>query len=116
MRGTLVPQAWQEHGHGNTPAYAGNTLKKKLNAVLQEEHPRVCGEHPYTPVLQTGNPGTPPRMRGTLGGSDAAAIMGRNTPAYAGNTRRDYIKSCSGWEHPRVCGEHCKSISETENK
>ena len=48
------------------PAYAGNTYSLPLNLSDLEDHPRVCGEHFSVASHLRVNPGSSPRMRGTL--------------------------------------------------
>jgi len=91
---------------GNTPAYAGNTGRKEQDMNWIEEHPRVCGEHSVTFKSAEIDQGTPPRMRGTHSVSRDYLPLLRNTPAYAGNTKRVNSSSPFQKEHPRVCGEH----------
>ena len=48
---------------------------------------------------------TPPRMRGRLPVVRIHQPLPRNTPAYAGKTRRQAHGRRAPWKHPRVCGE-----------
>jgi len=45
-------------------------------------------------------------MRGTRLIEAHQKIEQRNTPAYAGNTKKETRRWLLRWEHPRVCGEH----------
>ena len=44
-------------------------------------------------------------MRGRLKKARAQVQRDRNTPAYAGKTRRYGRTLKDSWKHPRVCGE-----------
>ncbi len=70
-----------------TPACAGNIDPFILAAKPNEDHPRVCGEQPvfYYDIIIP--PGSPPRVRGTYGGSLFNTFLLRITPACAGNIR-----------------------------
>jgi len=65
MRGTPLPSAQSLTEPGNTPAYAGNTPRPRFVVSVNQEHPRVCGEHPNPNSPKLFEVGTPPRMRGT---------------------------------------------------
>ena len=52
------------------------------------------------------DPGSSPRMRGTLAGTIPVDAVHGIIPAYAGNTCRNDTRGCCTWDHPRVCGEH----------
>ena len=47
MRGTRDNCAYRVYAGGIIPAYAGNTLRRRVDADMRWDHPRVCGEHPY---------------------------------------------------------------------
>ena len=85
MRGPVKKLCLAEKIVGITPADAGN----RENAVLQFEnswdHPRGCGEQKALRMRQHAARGSPPRMRGTVGGSGFGCSF--------------------GWDHPRGCGE-----------
>ena len=74
---------------GITPACAGTTLDKVLFAVLDKDHPRVCGYYLKKYGLSLTLRGSPPRVRVL---QDVLAIRGaggRITPACAGTTLKD---------------------------
>ena len=52
------------------------------------------------------DPGSSPRMRGTLAGTIPVDAVHGIIPAYAGNTRRFSRFRTATRDHPRVCGEH----------
>ena len=45
MRGKRIDRLKREYSKRNIPAYAGKTGVSDATAVLQQEHPRVCGEN-----------------------------------------------------------------------
>ena len=77
------------------------------------DHPRVCGEHPLVYAQRSEIPGSSPRMRGTP--VRLEWIRGENgiIPAYAGNTSTTRLPLRKHWDHPRVCGEHAVSASDS---
>ena len=71
---------------GIIPAYAGNTLFGSAMQAPIWDHPRVCGEHYKHRGSITPNPGSSPRMRGTLMHFIPPSSWLGIIPAYAGNT------------------------------
>ena len=53
------------------------------------------------------NPGSSPRMRGTLYRAYERIVEAGIIPAYAGNTSTQSATPRPRRDHPRVCGEHC---------
>ena len=45
MRGAPWPPCWAPTVTRIIPAYAGSTDQEVLTAFVEEDHPRVCGEH-----------------------------------------------------------------------
>ena len=66
MRGTLPETYHDTDQSGIIPAYAGNTMIVPVAHVHWWDHPRVCGEHYHAGSLGDRQPGSSPRMRGTL--------------------------------------------------
>ena len=84
--------------------------------VIVWDHPRVCGEKSYQDSQHGCQSGSPPRMRGKdANGLNMLSNLGI-TPAYAGKRpsrlRRDHERR----DHPRVCGEKCKSTRQNRAK
>ena len=70
---------------GITPACAGNSPMPFPKRGASSDHPRVCGEQIFSPLLKTEYGGSPPRVRGTANATpDIGAVLK---------------------DHPRVCGE-----------
>ena len=91
---------------GIIPALAGNTMPTNNQTPLWWDHPRACGDHLYESELLKYDPGSSPRLRGTLGTHRHTVNMGGIIPALAGNTRSSTARTCSTRDHPRACGEH----------
>ena len=111
MRGKLLNIKTTLQPLGITPAYAGKTRALLFHFVVDEDHPRVCGEN-ILPFSVTDNIlGSPPRMRGKQRGGWLINESGRITPAYAGKTSRCCRGEGQTQDHPRVCGENFSSQS-----
>ena len=106
MRGIPVRLPGQMATVGITPAHAGNTRQKLSRMSTSWDHPRACGEYPFTNPPATQYWGSPPRMRGILSNLDENDLQVRITPAHAGNTRRERLFLEIRWDHPRACGEY----------
>ena len=65
MRGTRPGCMSSLLVNGIIPAYAGNTKGNFFIDALQEDHPRVCGEHYRSDGEECTELGSSPRMRGT---------------------------------------------------
>ena len=85
VRGKDLSIDLETFSSGITPACAGKSGRHALRHVLDGDHPRVCGEKPFSQLDSTVPPGSPPRVRGKA--------WGRCCP--------DRLR----WDHPRVCGE-----------
>ena len=91
---------------GITPAYAGKTLRQRVNDCLYKDHPRVCGENRHTHDEDKIPEGSPPRMRGKPYRQYAEGATLRITPAYAGKTHHDVAPhSLSRGSPPRMRGK-----------
>ena len=88
MRGTHGRRHRQRPDNGIIPAYAGNTRISSPCSNGMRDHPRVCGEHPFSTLAGTGSPGSSPRMRGTPVRVAERHQVSGIIPAYAGNTGR----------------------------
>ena len=88
MRGTRTPASRESVQNGIIPAYAGNTYVMTVPLRHEQDHPRVCGEHPNTATYEVTASGSSPRMRGTLLILSRAGSVFGIIPAYAGNTLR----------------------------
>ena len=106
MRGTHLLSA---PGPGNgrfIPACAGNTFPDISHNSRPAVHPRVCGEHNNEGYDFSRQPGSSPRVRGTLSLCQNVIPVSRFIPACAGNTVSGQRSNVGNAVHPRVCGEH----------
>ena len=90
---------------GITPAYAGKSPPAERSGPIRWDHPRVCGEKMDAATIQSGNAGSPPRMRGKDRRAVQGGIPAGITPAYAGKSPVVRERFLPAQDHPRVCGE-----------
>ena len=88
-----------------TPACAGKRLWQTLAVTASWDHPRVCGEKPFSQLESTVPPGSPPRMRGKVILLDFGLEPVGITPACAGKRTMARSTFGPGRDHPCVCGE-----------
>ena len=69
----------------------------------------MCGEHACASNQAYDDPGSSPRVRGTLRGARRVEGAEGIIPACAGNTSTPRALSLGSRDHPRVCGEHATS-------
>ena len=88
------------------PAYAGSTHGALALGVEMGDHPRIRGEHEGDGKDLARTQGSSPHTRGAPprapGGGRRRGII----PAYAGSTRLEGLGASTGWDHPRIRGEH----------
>ena len=75
----------------------------------QKDHPRGCGENRRKMQRCGTCAGSPPRMRGKLQQTGNEGWLCRITPADAGKTFRERLRSSLTRDHPRGCGENSSS-------
>ena len=92
------------------PADAGSTTGDDAVKVLDEDHPRGCGEHNTWYWIWFSTLGSSPRMRGAPVDQGAYAQVRRIIPADAGSTWAGHTCIDAGQDHPRGCGEHWAMI------
>ena len=90
------------------PACAGNSFSAVDHAEDPAVHPRVCGEQRRGRIWYTMQPGSSPRVRGTVTNSTTLAIAARFIPACAGNRFSPQKATLHATVHPRVCGEQSR--------
>ena len=98
------------------PAYAGNTTRRERQGDRDGDHPRVCGEHRTLMPSMMASSGSSPRMRGTRGNCLECDMCAGIIPAYAGNTQPPHAPFQRRRDHPRVCGEHFRSLSAAQKR
>ena len=69
-----------------TPAYAGKSIADFILSAGNWDHPRLCGEKPFTSETGRLYSGSPPPMRGKVGQAYGSKEITRITPAYAGKS------------------------------
>ena len=88
-----------------TPAYAGKRpIPKEAERNLQD-HPRLCGEKPFSARHSSQDVGSPPPMRGKVSGISSTSFGSGITPAYAGKSGQCTAADHQCEDHPRLCGE-----------
>ena len=91
-----------------TPACAGKSASAAYLGRFQWDHPRVCGEKLISNTGSRIPMGSPPRVRGKVWRTVAAAGDPGITPACAGKRGRGRAARERRGDHPRVCGEKVK--------
>ena len=94
---------------GITPAYAGKSRLVQCRNVLDQDHPRLCGEKSAKAALTLFTRGSPPPMRGKGFPLREPRSSCRITPAYAGKSERQNTMLLLRQDHPRLCGEKVAS-------
>ena len=86
MRGKVIKIIQTSCSWRITPAYAGKSLLEQEIYDTNTDHPRLCGEKSLTVDKTPFVLGSPPPMRGKVGGDTFEAGNVRITPAYAGKS------------------------------
>ena len=95
-----------------TPACAGKRKQEHGQKNRSGDHPRVCGEKCACTAKPMPLWGSPPRMRGKVPTIPVSIHSLGITPACAGKRADCPTWGCTGWDHPRVCGEkHAVPVS-----
>ncbi len=110
-RGAPYLERGTPHVAGTTPACAGSTAPRRPGARSPGDHPRVRGEHLSRNSRAASALGPPPRARGAPRPRVADVRRLGTTPACAGSTTAPSCRRTASWDHPRVRGEHPKSMS-----
>ena len=105
-RGAHFLAALASLASGIIPAYAGSTEAERLCLAINEDHPRLRGEHAVDRLEAGPPPGSSPLTRGAPMPRKAMLRHGRIIPAYAGSTSPPCARSCGNRDHPRLRGEH----------
>ena len=88
-----------------TPAYAGKRSASRGHVETVRDHPRLCGEKGNSKGLRGALWGSPPPMRGKVGGGMRFKFPFGITPAYAGKSGKVNFVGKTQGDHPRLCGE-----------
>ena len=86
VRGKLLSRSWAVIQYRITPAGAGKTSRRRVSPQDAKDHPRRCGENSISLSSRTTKVGSPPQVRGKLGGAYVRLMSTRITPAGAGKT------------------------------
>ena len=105
MRGKAENLDKRIRANGITPAYAGKSMQTITTALVNGDHPRLCGEKLLGDCEPAADRGSPPPMRGKANQFYANGKERRITPAYAGKRFRCRLLVPLVWDHPRLCGE-----------
>ena len=91
---------------GIIPAFAGSTHPPRRWSGDSWDHPRIRGEHDAHEVRELAADGSSPHSRGALQAPIRLDQVRRIIPAFAGSTMRPARRAETGWDHPRIRGEH----------
>ena len=89
-----------------TPAYAGTTSGCSDGEALEEDHPRLRGNHQNPLPTSCWMAGSPPLTREPRLTGKVKNLCDRITPAYAGTTKMKVAKIGNQKDHPRLRGNH----------
>ena len=89
-----------------TPAGAGKTLMFVVRIAAFADHPRRCGENPWTHRGLMTVKGSPPQVRGKPINVRSPFYLTGITPAGAGKTSPERPLRGDCRDHPRRCGEN----------
>ena len=92
-----------------TPACAGKRRSSTSGLRHHRDHPRVCGEKFLKNLDRFGLRGSPPRVRGKGMYLNPKQVTNGITPACAGKRAVGAAVGSAVGDHPRVCGEKCRT-------
>ena len=95
-----------------TPAYAGKRSTAFDVGSTVQDHPRLCGEKDFSAKTSLHDLGSPPPMRGKDAAAPVVVRTPRITPAYAGKRKICQYPRSLFQDHPRLCGEKSRNISQ----
>ena len=98
------------HLEGIIPAYAGSTDPNRSFGEKMADHPRIRGEHTLHPQWVTDLAGSSPHTRGAQRPRRKFTVHCGIIPAYAGSTIRAVAPVTVGQDHPRIRGEHERTM------
>ena len=103
--------------HGIIPACAGSTFNASFGALQNRDHPRMCGEHAQGQWAAEVRVGLSPHVRGAHRRQPQLRQRAGIIPACAGSTCWSRSTSRTVRDHPRMCGEHCRTaVSDHRNR
>ena len=105
VRGTAVRHGGRCREQRFIPARAGNRHFVLPWSRRKSVHPRACGEQRAIQGRMATQPGSSPRVRGTVALDERHLAHLRFIPARAGNRFSSARKRVATAVHPRACGE-----------
>ena len=105
VRGKEFANIGEQAVKGITPACAGKSHAGVCGDLVEEDHPRVCGEKMCIVLFSVFHLGSPPRVRGKVDFYYFYTPDRRITPACAGKSLYGSLIGRGAQDHPRVCGE-----------
>ena len=106
VRGKLQVRKFAHISLRITPAGAGKTYWVDFGHVVNQDHPRRCGENSHSQKMRLEGLGSPPQVRGKPGYRAYGFFCKRITPAGAGKTCTKRQFGQLRKDHPRRCGEN----------
>ena len=106
VRGKRFFAGWVACRTGITPAGAGKTPVERADSLVQQDHPRRCGENNALQAAMSQPSGSPPQVRGKHSPPSRQRISVGITPAGAGKTFVYLSFAAMTEDHPRRCGEN----------
>ena len=91
-RGAHVEVRVLRRAGGIIPAYAGSTKVRDSPQVRHKDHPRIRGEHVFVGRERDHGDGSSPHTRGARVPAGPGPVRVRIIPAYAGSTRRSWLR------------------------
>ena len=106
----------RQREQGSPPRMRGPPTQLQESQPTNQDHPRECGDHnpPWVTTILTE--GSPPRMRGPHARMVAAFAASGITPANAGTTGSIVTAVLGDRDHPRECGDHCRSVGRPKGR
>ena len=93
-----------------TPAWAGNSRRRKAYVIIFQDHPRMSGEQILLSLIIFSLIGSSPHGRGIEWQSPKALKAGKITPAWAGNSFLTLMRNFNEQDHPRMGGEQLRRL------
>ena len=94
-----------------TPACAGKREAAGSAAIVNRDHPRMCGEKAFCAAVPAVPPGSPPHVRGKGNNHSKRCRDSGITPACAGKSLCRLLNRLLPMDHPRMCGEKLRRRS-----
>ncbi len=110
VRGALRSSPVPRSSRGIIPACAGSTWPISSRGQRKRDHPRMCGEHRHYHTSASTMRGSSPHVRGAHGKTHSPNCKLGIIPACAGSTAQLRRSEAVVGDHPRMCGEHCRTL------